>query len=412
MIRNHEAHTARARPSLLRLTGSSSVMLSLLLALTSPVFAQSSSGPEAGRAVGLERLRRAVQAKLDELRAGAEFPGATVGFAMPDGGAASVASGLADVEKKIPLAPSDRMLSGSIGKTYVAAVALQLVQEGKLNLDEKIERWLGREPWFDRLPNARQLSVRMLMNHTSGIPEHVLEKEFNSALQKSPDKIWAPAELIAYILDREPLFAAGQGWSYADTNYILVGMIIEKITRKTFYSELDRRILKPLKLARTSPSDSRTLAGLVPGYSRPNSPFGYEGRMILDGRFVLNPQFEWTGGGLVTTAEDLARWAKALYEGRAFKKELLTGMLDAVPAKTGKGDKYGLGVQVRQSEWGPSLGHGGWFPGYISEMEYFPERRISVAIQFNTDAMRAIKRSPRAYIAEIMRVITGEIDNK
>lgn len=412
MTRNHGANRPHARPALIRFTGSSSVLLSLLLALISPVFSQGSSRPEAGQAARLERLRRVVQAKLDELRAGAEFPGATVGFVMPDGGTASVASGLADVEKNISLAPSDRMLSGSIGKTYVAAVALQLVQEGKLNLDEKVERWLGREAWFDRLPNARNISVRMLMNHTSGIPEHVLEKEFDSALQKSPDKVWAPEELIAYILDRKPLFAAGQGWSYADTNYILVGMIIEKITRKSFYSELDRRILKPLKLTRTSPSDRRVLAGLIPGYSRANSPFGYEGRMVIDGRFVLNPQFEWTGGGLVTTAEDLARWAKALYEGRAFRKELLATMTDAVPAKTGKGDKYGLGVQVRQSDWGPSFGHGGWFPGYISEMEYFPERRIAVAIQFNTDAMRAIKRSPRAYIAEIMRAITKEIENK
>jgi D-alanyl-D-alanine carboxypeptidase len=316
-----------------------------------------------------------------------------------------VASGLADVENNIPLAPSDRMLSGSIGKTYVAAVALQLVQEGRLKLDDRIERWLGREAWFDRLPNARDLSVRMLMNHTSGIPEHVLEKEFASALQKSPDKVWAPEELVAYILDRKPLFPAGQGWSYADTNYILVGMIIEKITKKRFYSELERRVLKPLKLTRTSPSDRRELAGLVPGYSRPNSPFGFEGRVVTGGRFVINPQFEWTGGGLISTAEDLARWAKALYEGRAFGKELLAGMLDAVPAKTGKGDRYGLGVQVRQSEWGPSYGHGGWFPGYLSEMEYFPELKIAVAIQFNTDAMRGLKRSPRAYIAEITRVI-------
>jgi CubicO group peptidase (beta-lactamase class C family) len=123
----------------------------------------------------LARISKAVQAKLTELHSAAEFPGATVGFVLPDGRQASVSVGVSDLVKKTPLAPSDRMLAGSIGKTYVAAVVLQLAEEGKINLDEKIEHWFQREVWFGRLPNAKVITLRMLMNHTSGIPEHVLK---------------------------------------------------------------------------------------------------------------------------------------------------------------------------------------------------------------------------------------------
>lgn len=356
----------------------------------------------------LVELRRLAQAKLDELHASAEFPGATVGFALPDGRSASVSTGLSDVENKLPLSPTDRMLAGSIGKTYVAAVLLQLVEEKRLKLDDKISRWFGREPWFTRLPNAADITVRMLMNHTSGIPEHVVSPPFTAALKSNPDKVWKPEELVAFIFDSKPLFPAGQGWSYADTNYIVVGMIIERVTKKSLYGEVNRRILRPLKLDRTVPSDSRTIPGLITGYSRPNSPFGFEGRVIVGGKMIINPQMEWTGGGFASTAEDLARWAKALYEGRVLNKASLDEMLKGVEAKTGRGDRYGLGVQVRQSEFGISYGHGGWFPGYLSEMEYFPEHRVAVAIQFNTDAGRTLKKGLRAYITDFARIVVGD----
>jgi D-alanyl-D-alanine carboxypeptidase len=352
-------------------------------------------------------LRQKIQTKLDELHTGSDYPGVTVGLALADGTSISVSSGFSDLENRVPMLPSDRMLSGSIGKTYVSAVMLQLVQEGKVKLDEKIERWFGHEKWFGRLPNWSEITVRMLMNHTSGIQEHVLNKQLIDELRKNPDKVWPPEELISYILDSKPLFPAGQGWSYADTNYILVGMIIERVTKNTFYDELTRRILKPLKLEQTVPANSRSIPGLITGYSRKGSPFGFEGRVITDGRFIINPQFEWTGGGLATNADDLARWAKALYEGRVVKKPYLEQMLVAVEAKTGKGDKYGLGVQVRQSEWGLTYGHGGWFPGYLSEMEYFPRHKTAIAVQFNTDAFNKLNRSLRVYIAEMGKIVFG-----
>lgn len=356
-------------------------------------------------------LAKLIQSRMREMRAVGGFPGINIGVAEQDGKSWSVSVGYGDLESAKALKPSDRMLAGSIGKTYVSAITLLAVEEGTLNLDEKIEKWLGNESWFDRLPNARELTLRMLMNHTSGIPEHVLNKEFLKALREQPDKVWKPEELIAYVLDARPLFEPGKGWSYADTNFILVGMLFEKATGKSVYGEVARRLLKPLRLKETSPSDSRVLAGLITGHVSSNSPFGFEGRTIIDGRFIINPQMEWTGGGFVSTAEDLAKWARELYSGKVLRQTTFAELIDAVPAKTGRGDKYGLGVQVRQSDWGVSYGHGGWFPGYLSEMEYFPKHRAAIAIQINTDNFSQLKARPRNYVFEVAKILWGEMKN-
>ncbi|HVQ36727.1 MAG TPA: serine hydrolase domain-containing protein [Pyrinomonadaceae bacterium] len=356
----------------------------------------------------LARIGQAVQAKLTELYKAAEFPGATVGFVLPNGRYGSVAVGVSDLATKTPLNPRDRMLAGSIGKTYVAAVVLQLVEEGKINLDDKIERWLGHEAWFTKLPNAKEITLRMLMNHTSGIPEHVLKPEFITAMKAEPDKVWKPEEMISFIFDAKPLFAAGKGFSYADTNYILVGMIFERVTKKNLYDEVSRRVLKPLRLVNTIPSDRRILPGVVTGHSRPQSPFGFEGPIIVNGKFLFNPQMEWTGGGFASTAEELARWAKALYEAKAFGKPYRDQMVAGDELREALGSGYGLAAQVWKTDLGVSYGHGGWFPGYLSQMEYFPDQKIAVAIQFNTDAVRQLKKGPRRYLQDIARVILAE----
>lgn len=354
-------------------------------------------------------IERKLIAKLQALHEEVPFPGATVAFVLPDGHTGTVSVGMADREAKRALKPSDRMLAGSIGKTYVSAVALQLLQEKKIDdLDAPISRWLGKEVWFSRIPNAADITLRMLMNHSSGIPEHILDPAFTAALQANPDRVWKPEELIAYVLDKKPLFPAGKGWSYADTNYILVGMIVERVAGRTLYEEVQRRLLKPLHLDKTSPSTSRTLPGLITGYASANSPFGKTGAVMTDGKFFINPQFEWTGGGFVSNAQDLAKWAQALYGEEVLRKTTREQLLAGVPARTGRGDKYGLGVQIRQSDWGESYGHGGWFPGYLSEMEYFPSKKTAIAIQFNTDDLRLLKRMPHAYLLELARVIFEE----
>lgn len=113
----------------------------------------------------------------------------------------------------------------------------------------------------------------MLMSHRTGIPEHVLLPEFLGDVRKQPDKIWKGKELVAYILDKEPLFPAGEKFAYADTNYILVGMIIERITRNDFYTELEQRILQPLKLESTVPQVHRANTECCRGLFRTGRAF-------------------------------------------------------------------------------------------------------------------------------------------
>jgi D-alanyl-D-alanine carboxypeptidase len=129
------------------------------------------------------------------------------------------------------------------------------------------------------------------------------------------------------------------------------------------------------------------LKGVVQGYAGANNPFGGKDKMIESGKFIVNPQLEWTGGGWASTGEDLARWAKLMYEGKAFDPSMVPVMLDGVPAKLGPNVKYGLGVIIRPTPNGViTYGHSGFFPGYMTDMMYFPEQKIALAVQVNTSA--------------------------
>jgi D-alanyl-D-alanine carboxypeptidase len=129
--------------------------------------------------------------------------------------------------------------------------------------------------------------------------------------------------------------------------------------------------------------------------------------VLVDGEFVINPQFEWTGGGIASTTADLARWAKLLYEGEAFDAAMLPTMLDGVPARLGPNTRYGLGVIIRDTPLGPAWGHSGFFPGYLTEMVYFPDHGIAVAVQFNTSDVRSLAMSPGRVLMELAQVAAG-----
>ncbi len=351
-------------------------------------------------------LKKALQTKLDDWHKTGKFPGATLGVVLADGESFGMAVGYSDREAKTPMKPTDRMLSGSVGKTFAASVALQLVSEKRIGLDDKVEKYLRNEAWFSRLPNANDMTVRQLMNHTSGLVRYEFKEQFTKDLTANPEKVWKPAELVAYLLGGKPPFPAGQGWDYSDTNYIVLGMIIEKVTGKTFYEEATRRLLKPLKLSDTIPQDGMRLKGVVQGYAGPNNAFGGSDAMIRDGKFVINPQFEWTGGGFATTSHDLARWGKLLYEGKAYSTALMPQVLAGVSAPMlGRETKYGLGVIIRQKSAGTSYGHSGFFPGYMTDMMYFPEQRIGIAVQVNTSVPRDLGKPLGRVLVEALEVI-------
>jgi D-alanyl-D-alanine carboxypeptidase len=334
----------------------------------------------------LSDLQQLFQEKLQEIRDEFDIPGITASFILPDDRVASVAVGYSDVEEHIAMKPGDRMPSGSTGKTFVSALAILLAQEGILSLDDKAEKWLGDRDWFDRLPNARDLTIRILLRHQSGIiePYNVQEtsEQIFGRLSANRQMDIPPEEIIAYVLDRDPLFEAGKGFHYSDSNYLIVGLIIEEATQSTYYQELERRILTPHGLTDTIAQDRQVLPGLIPGYTNFLGIFGDEAvKTVTEGKMIYNPKFEWTGGGIITTPADLVRWAKLLYEEKLSSKPYLEELLAHDPSVS----NYGLGVFVHETELGPVYGHRGIMPGYLTVMSYFADHQIAVAAQFNRD---------------------------
>ena len=343
-----------------------------------------------------------LQIILDSLQVAGNFPGLNIAIVKNDNRLIALGSGYSDKEKKRKLTTSDGMLQGSVGKTYVSAIALQLIKKGEINLDEKVSTYLGQYEWYLRIPNATSITVRMLMNHTSGVMRYEFKEQFLKDLTANPGKIWPPDELVRYVLDEKAPFNAGEGWDYSDTNYILLGMIIEKITGEKYYDLLRKNILQPFKLLNTFPSDSRNLKGLAQGYAGDSNEFGGKDKVVgEDGLFIVNPQFEWTGGGIYSTTSDLAKWGKILYEGKIIDTALLFS--SAVPAKLGKDTKYALGVIIRPTPFGIAYGHSGFFPGYMTELFYFPEYRMSIAIQTNSSDFKKLNISLQKCLLEIAK---------
>ena len=355
-----------------------------------------------------ESLQAALEARLAELQVESAVPGVTAGVVLQDGTVFGLAAGRSDTILGLSMTASDRLLQGSVGKTYVSAVAMQLVHQGILDLDARVAHYLGSEPWFERLPNHEDVTIRHLMSHTSGIIRYEFNDQFITDLIADPDRVWEPEEQLAYLFDTEAPFAAGEGWEYSDTNYIILGMIIEQLTGNTYYDEMRRRILEPLGLRNTVPSNARRIPGLVQGYAGVNNAFRLPDAVLVDGEFAINPQFEWTGGGIASTSEDLARWAKLLYEGQAFDSSMLRVMLDGVPARLGPNTQYGLGVIIRDTPLGVSWGHSGFFPGYLTEMAYFPDHGIAVAVQVNSSDFQSLQMSPGRMLMELATVAAGQ----
>jgi D-alanyl-D-alanine carboxypeptidase len=382
----------------------SAVSVALMLALSAPAIAQTATAP-ATQPVATRpatttqpanelaaRVTTELQRILTNFQIRVEFPGGGVAFVLPDGSSGAVCVGLADRENNIPMRPDHRLPAGSIGKTFIAALALQMVQTGELKLDQPISTWLGERDWFARLPNANAITVRTLMNHTSGVPDHVQSggAEFRKALHDQPDKVWKPDELIAFVLDKPAVSEAGKGWSYADTNYVLLGMIIEQVAKKSVYDLAAARFIKPLSLRDTLPQDRRDLPGLACGYMKPGQSLieiddDKPRTLGEDGRFFINPQFEWCGGGFISTPRDLAKWCHALYHGDVLEQNTREMMLDGMLTNVGRGHRYGLGVQIRPTSQGVTFGHGGHFPGSMSEMAYYADHGFALAIMVNSD---------------------------
>lgn len=333
-------------------------------------------------------LKAVLQQKIDSIRQAIDIPSMAFSCILPSGEQITVSSGMK---------PEQRMLAGSTGKTFFASLALRLVNEGKLSLDDKVSKYLSKTDWYSKVQNSETITVRMLMNHTTGIEEYYELGNFMEILRGNPDKQWTPEECISYTLGRPPLFAVGEGWGYADTNYLILGLVVQSITKKDAYKQIDEYFIKPNKLTATEPSIKRELKDLVIGMSGPSSPFGVTGPILVDNKMLINPQMEWAGGGYISNTIDLARWSRIYYDAAWISESLRKEMRTGVAAKTGKDHQYSLGMQIRPSALGISYGHGGWFPGYLTEMDYFPDKNLSVAIQLSSDDRQKMKRNARFF---------------
>jgi D-alanyl-D-alanine carboxypeptidase len=330
-------------------------------------------------------------ATLEHFRARYGFPGITAAIALPDGTVVTAATGLADVEFERGMTPETPMLAASIGKTFVAATVLALESEGRLRQADLLANHLGDRPWFGSLPNAETITIDHLLRHRSGLPDHVHLAEFQAAWSRIAidEGAFSHEDLVGFVIGREPLFEVGTGWAYSDTGYVLLGLVIEAVTGRLYHEVVRERFLAPLALTGTFPSDRRNLPGLAVGYTVPGNPFGLPARTAdADGRLLWDPSVEWTGGGLASTSQDLARWGHLLFGGEALANPYLDRMLDGAPvAPDDPNILYGAGVAIyADTPRGPVYGHGGWIPGYVSSLRHYADHGITVAFHINTDA--------------------------
>jgi D-alanyl-D-alanine carboxypeptidase len=176
------------------------------------------------------QLAARLQVELDRLREQSEAPGATLAIRAPNL-IVELASGETGLRPGEAMTPRSRMAAGSVGKTFVAALALELVDAGKLDLEVPIATYLGDRDWLERLPNCHEppaITVRMLMNHTSGLVRYEFDPRFTADLMQDPFRTWAVEEQLAYLFDREAPFPAGERFEYSDTNYLVLGLILKR----------------------------------------------------------------------------------------------------------------------------------------------------------------------------------------
>lgn len=273
---------------------------------------------------------------LQRLTASGEAPGALLGMSKR-GDTAVLTSGVADIETREPVAKDSRFRIGSMSKMFTATVVLQLVGEGKVVLDAPIERYLpgvisghGDE--------SRNITVRQLLQHTSGLPDYLQYLDLKKILT-APRTHYDPWQLVQLALEHPRQFPPGTDWQYSNTNYVLAGILVEKVTGRPFGAEIDRRIIQALGLRDTSvPGDHPAIPGPHPrGYAEP------EGSLIDVTEF--NPSIAGAAGAMISSAADMNRFLGHLLGGRLLAPAELEEMMTTRATGRSAGSAYGLGLQ-------------------------------------------------------------------
>jgi D-alanyl-D-alanine carboxypeptidase len=315
--------------------------------------------------------RAALQAALDRIVA----TGATAALARLDGPSGSWrgSSGVVELGRPARPVPGGRYRVGSITKTFVATVILQLAGERRLALDDTLERWLP-----GAIANGSRITIRNLLQHTSGIFDYtdLLFASFEEVL-RARYRTFRPEELVALAAAQPPVFEPGTSWAYSNTNYVLLGLIVRKVTGRAYGREVDRRILRPLRLHGTEvPGTDTTIDG---PHAHGYEPVERDGRPVPLDFTDLNPSMAHAAGEIVSTTADLNRFYRTLLSGRLLRRAQLAEMLTPVGELS-----YGLGIYQQELPGGPTLwGHSGGIFGFISYSFSTPDAATQLSISIN-----------------------------
>jgi D-alanyl-D-alanine carboxypeptidase len=321
----------------------------------------------------------ALQKDLDRFVA-LGLPGAIL-FARDGSATMRLASGVGDVRRKTTMKTGDHYKIASLTKTYTAAVVLQLVAERKLRLTDSIKRWVP-----GLVPNGRKITIRQLLNHTSGLAEFDTDPRYlKPYLSGNFGFYWAPRKLVKLGVSHKPLFAPGatKRTSYSNTNYVLLGLVIEAATGNSIGAELRSRIFRPLHLDQTS---YQTKPGLPSPYAHGYLVLGKPPATDVTG---LSPSLSPASGAIVSTAEDVADFYRALLSGHVVRPDLLRAMkttiIESEPVDI-PGQRYGLGLELFPTSCGNALGHNGVVPGYMTYAFSSGDGSRQAVLMVNLDA--------------------------
>jgi D-alanyl-D-alanine carboxypeptidase len=315
-------------------------------------------------------------------------PGAAAVIQGPHGRERFVA-GSANVRRDVPISPRDRFRVGSVAKSFTATVVLKLVAQGRVGLDDSVEKWLP-----GLVPDGDQITVRELLSHSSGLADYCAVPPDSTLCIPPPADMahrWSPLQLVQIGVSAQPTFPPGQGWSYTNTGYVLLGMIVDKATGKPLRAELESKILGPLGLHGTT----------FPSRTRMPRPFshGYDVQSASSWPFDVtrtSPTIAGSAGGIVSTPGDLARFMRALLAGRLLPPTLMREMKRPTPDSLngpspfegGGVGSYGLGlVHYTWSHACGVWGHSGDFPGYHTLALSSANGHRGAAIYVNSDAL-------------------------
>jgi D-alanyl-D-alanine carboxypeptidase len=321
-----------------------------------------------------EALAGQLRAALDGVHDKLGYPGAIAGVWSPQGtwvGATGIAG---EGDTRAPTS-DDHTRIGSLTKTFTATLILQLMEDGMLSLDDPISDYV------DDIPNS-QATLRQVANMTSGIPSYTTQESFQNDVFGDPAQVFTPDQLLDYVRDLPPDFAPGEGWNYSNSNYVLLGLVVEEVTGRPIAEVMDERILQPLGLRETSfPGESADLPSPhLRGVTNQGQPEGQTADAT-----DWNPSWGWTAGAMISTLEDLGVWGHALATGEGILEPAtqtlrLESFLASPPPNTPEMG-YGLGLG-RAGGW---IGHTGELPGFNTTTYYHAELETTVVVLANSD---------------------------